>query len=188
VEIKSIGDYVASKSYKIVKLHGSVNWGREVEPPVDHIGAVGNEQLVIELIDRAATLKMTDRYHVVNQWPMVRLDAQRPLVPAIAIPLQRKGAFECPADHLKALNDCLPKVRRLLVIGWRATDAPFLEVLHDHGRQAIGGLVVAGDPTKAREVIDNVKKGLDRPGEFRSSKGGFTDLIVQHEADDFLRA
>ena len=188
IEVRSIADYVASKSYKVIKLHGSVNWGLEVEPPVDHIGAVGDERLVLELIDRAAALKVTDRYHVVNQRPIVRLDAQRPLVPAIALPLQRKGAFECPAEHLKTLDECLPEVRGLLVIGWRATDAPFLELLHDRGRQAIRGVVVAGTPELAREVITNLKNGLNRAGEFLPSAGGFTDFIVQHEIETFLKS
>lgn len=186
ITIRSIGDYVANKSYKVIKLHGSVNWGREVEPPVDHVGAVGDQQLVVELIDRAASLKVTERYHVVNQRPIVRLDAQRPLVPAIALPLQRKGGFECPAEHLKALEECLRHVRQLLVVGWRATDAPFLELMHNRGLQAIHGLVVAGNPELATEVIHNLKRGLDRPGAFRSSAGGFTDFMVQHEAEAFL--
>jgi len=188
IDIRSINDYVASKSYKVIKLHGSLNWGREVEPPVDHVGAVGDQELVVELIDRAASLKVTERYHVVNQRSIVRLDAQRPLVPAIALPLLRKGAFECPAEHLKALDECLPQVRRLLVIGWRATDAPFLELIHNRGRQAVRGVVVAGMPELAREVITNLKNNLDRPGEFLSSAGGFTDFIVQHEIEAFLKS
>ena len=186
VEIRSIGDYVASKSYKVIKLHGSVNWGREVEPLVNNVTAVGDAELLALLLKGAATLKMTDRYHVANQIPIVRLDANRPLVPAIAIPVQSKGAFECPAEHLKVLHECLPEVRRMLVVGWRATDAPFLRLLHDRGRQAIRGLVVAGGPAQAPDVIANLGRGLDRPGALLSTKGGFTDLILQHEADAFV--
>ncbi len=186
VTIRSIDDYVASKHYKVIKLHGSVGWGREVDPPVKNLPAVGDQRLVIELIERAADLRVTDRYHVVQQLPVVRLDAERPLVPAIAIPLRSKGAFECPGAHLKALHECLPEVRRILVVGWRATDAPFLKLLHDHGRQAIRGLVVAGGPGQAPEVINNLRKSLDRPGALLPTRGGFTDLILQHEADAFL--
>jgi hypothetical protein len=186
LDIRSIGDYVAGTNYKVIKLHGSVNWGREVEPPVDNVGTVGDDRLVSELIDRAAVLKVTDRYHVVNQRPIVRLDPHRPLVPALAIPLMSKGAFECPAEHLKALHECLPKVHRLLVIGWHATDAPFLRLLHDHGRQAIQTLVVAGGTQQAKEVVVNLARSLDRPDELLRTNGGFTDFIVLHEADGFL--
>lgn len=186
ITIRAIDDYVASKSYKVIKLHGSVNWGREVETPLENVHAVGDERIVNELIERAATIKVTDRYHVVQQRPIVRLDAQRPLAPAIAIPVQKKGTFGCPVDHVDALKACLPQVQRLLVIGWRATDAPFLELLHEHGRQAIRGLVVAGGPERATAVIDNLRRGLDRPGALLPTKGGFTDVIVQHEADAFL--
>jgi hypothetical protein len=186
IEIRSIGDYIANKSYKIIKLHGSVNWGREVEPPLNNLAAVGDGRLVTELIERAANLTMTDRYHVINHHPFVRLDAQRVLVPAIAIPVQRKGGFECPTEHLTALQECLPQVRSLLVIGWRATDAPFLDLLRTKGLQGLNGLVVAGSPGAAREVIDNLMKGLDQPTGFREAPAGFTDFILRRDAAAFL--
>jgi len=187
VEIRSIDDYVASTSYKVIKLHGSVNWGREVEPPMADVGAVGNERLVIELIERAVDLKVTDRYHVAQQVPIVRLDQQRPLIPAIAIPVQRKGAFECPAQHVAALQECLPKVRKLLVIGWRATDVPFLDLLRRDGRQAVYGFVAAGHQNWAKEVTVNLRRrGVE--GEYLVGNGGFTNLILHREVDAFLRA
>jgi hypothetical protein len=189
VEIRSIGDYVASKAYKVIKLHGSINWGREFEPTVGHVQGLGDQQLIAELIAGAATLRVTDRYHVVaNQHPIVRLDMARPLVPAIAIPVQSKGAFECPENHVAALRACLPNVRKLLVIGWQATDAPFLDLLRDPGRQGMKGLVVAGRREWAMPVINTLTRSLDRPGEFQPATGGFTDFIVRHEVEAFLGA
>ena len=54
-------------------------------------GGSSYEQLVIELIDRAANLKMTNRYHVASQCPMVRLDAHRPLVPGDVVDVEIPG-------------------------------------------------------------------------------------------------
>jgi hypothetical protein len=187
ITIRSISDYVASRSYKIIKLHGSVNWGREVEPPVANVEGLSNERLVIELVERAAALKVSDRFHVVQQIPIVRLNAEQPLVPAIAIPVQSKGAFECPGEHIAALEECLPAVRKLLVVGWRATDVPFLDLLRGDGEKAVYGFIVAGLEPWARQVATNLRRrGVE--GEYVFSSGGFTNLIRQREADAFLRA
>ncbi len=184
IELRAIDDYVSS-NYKVIKVHGSVNWGREVEPPIDNIGATNDDYLVRALIEQAASVKLTDRFHLANQRPMVRLDAHRPLTPAIAIPVQTKGAFECPGEHIDILKDCLKKVERILVIGWAANDAHFLNLLRD-GRQAIRGVVVAGQPELAAKVIGNLSQSLDQP-RLVPSAGGFTYFTL-HEAQNFLDA
>jgi hypothetical protein len=62
LNIRSIGDYVAGTKHKVIKLHGSVNWGREVAPPVDNVGAFGDDrritdsmQCLIPLVDVGVT-------------------------------------------------------------------------------------------------------------------------------------
>ncbi len=52
-----------------------------------------------------------------------------PFIPALAIPVVRKEHYECPVDHLNRLDAFLPKVTKLLVIGWRANESHFLERL-----------------------------------------------------------
>src|SRR5207302_10386358 len=56
VQIKDMSDY-AQRDYALIKLHGSVNWGREVDginPP----GAASYHSL----IDAAGSLRISDRY------------------------------------------------------------------------------------------------------------------------------
>jgi hypothetical protein len=185
IQIRKIDDYVASKNYKVIKVHGSVSWGREVEPPMHDVANYVDERLIEALIDGAASLKVTDRFHLANQRPVSRLDMNRPMIPAIAIPVQTKGAFECPAEHLAALDECLPKVDRLLVIGWRATDMHFLKLLRERTRDAIRGMVVAGSEKEAHKVIRNLHGGLNRPGELVAAVGGFSQFMVL-EVDAFL--
>ena len=74
------------------------------------------------------------------------------------------------------------------MIGWRATDRPFLDLLRRDGRQAVDCLIVAGGAEQAREVMANMRDGgID--AHFRSpGVGGFTDLILQHGADALLRS
>ncbi len=97
VYLRSIDEYISSK-YKVIKVHGSVSWAREVESPIEQPNQVNDDQLLRILIEKAASLKLTDRYHLANQRPTVRMDLQRVAIPAIAIPVQTKGEFECPAD------------------------------------------------------------------------------------------
>jgi hypothetical protein len=188
VDIRSIGSYVSSSRYKVIKLHGSVTWAREVEPEaLGNVAGLGDDVLLTALIDQAADLRVTNRFHLVNQVPSVRIDPHRPAYPAIAIPLERKRSYECPEEHVKVLEECVPLVHKLVVIGWHATDAPFLDLLRKNGRQAVRVLVVAGDHARAEEVRTNLGRALDR-AEFRTSEGGFTDLILNRELEDFLRA
>ncbi len=186
IHIRQIDDYIASRDYKIIKVHGSTNWGREIEPPMPNMGAIANGELAQRLIEQAASWTMTDRFHVLHQRPMIRLDPHRPVVPAIAIPVQTKGAFECPDEHITTLKDCLSRVTKLLVIGWRANDMHFLKLLHD-GRQAIDAWVVAGQPELANQVIENLKRGLNRPGKLQAGSGGFTQFMF-NEAENFLES
>lgn len=53
------------------------------------------------------------------------------LFPAIAIPVQSKIDFEMPPGHLELLKSIFRQLTKLLIIGWRATDAPFLQLFSE---------------------------------------------------------
>jgi hypothetical protein len=107
------------------------------------------------------------------------------LFPALAIPLEKKLNFECPDYHQTTLRKCIPETTKLLVIGWRATDAPFLELLSQNLPQQKLVMVVAGGQQDANEVLDRLQ-GI-KAKEFRRAKGGFTEFMLEGEAEDFLR-
>jgi hypothetical protein len=165
IRVASLEDYVSSDAYKLIKLHGSVNWGRLVSlPGMDNSNLMGRDDwtLANELIDHASELQVTDAYRFQYQRPMVKASGS-PLIPALAIPLQKKQNYECPSEHLDALKKALPSVRRLLVIGWRAADRPFLELLRRDGRQAVDCLVVAGVRSKPRRSWRTCATGASTP-------------------------
>jgi hypothetical protein len=56
------------------------------------------------------------------------------VLPAIAIPMQDKtwGTFECPARQIATLGQLLKSVTKVLMIGWRAREAHFLQMLRDN--------------------------------------------------------
>ncbi len=93
IEIKRLDDYIIDKRYKLIKLHGSANWGRGIETPIRDANKREFSLVANELIDQAPDLKITDNYFMVN-WKQkesphipVYFDRQEPFFPAIAIPV-----------------------------------------------------------------------------------------------------
>ena len=122
---------------------------------------------------------------MVTDHPIGKAD-QTVLFPALAIPVQTKSEYECPPEHLDVLRTCIPEVSKLLVIGWRATEDRFLKLLTENLQQRPRVMVVAGSQEGTEQPIER----LQRAGigvEFLRASGGFTDLIVRREADEFLR-
>jgi hypothetical protein len=184
VEVHELPDYIASDTCKVIKLHGSVNWGREVDTPIEGLGERAQKVIVDELIDRAPDLQISQRYRMTGTRPMFRHD-DAGLFPALAIPVERKRSFECPPEHLDALRTCIPEVSKILIIGWRATEYNFLDLLVNNLRKQVRVMVVAGGRNHADEIsIKLADAGLK--GDFLSTEGGFTDLIEKREIDYFL--
>ena len=116
MKFKSLDDYVSSNDYKIIKLHGSVNWVREPTIPIptnkaDHV-EVAND--VLNTVDK---MELSDKYHRVSSihllqhkifsYTTIRDVGPGVVFPAIAIPVEKKIEYECPKEHVKALQECI---------------------------------------------------------------------------------
>jgi hypothetical protein len=171
-DFKDVDSYISQRYYTPIKLHGSINWGREVEtdePPHRY-----NPQ---RLINEVSSLTISDRYKLVFNSPMVS-DGTRVLFPALSIPVERKDEFNCPTSHVYRLTQLLPTVTKVLTIGWRATEADFLGILGENLRKPLSVMVVSGHIEAARETSSNLAPtGL---GVTHLFEGGFTDLILDH--------
>lgn len=179
IKIRDVSDYIAYEDYKVIKLHGSVNWGREVDTSTKHQPTTINE-----LINRAADLKLSESYRLVTNHPMLR-EGGKTLFPALAIPVQHKGGYECPTAHLDCLRDCIPQVTKLLVVGWRAQEANFCQLLASKVQRDLKVLTVSGSVKGANEINSRLEEvGLH--GDFFVAKGGFTEFVVNREAEEFL--
>ncbi|SRR6266849_3164487 len=83
--IGSMASYVDREDYVLLKLHGSVNWGRVIEggfpnPPI---------RTQQQLIDVASDLKISDTYVLDQNSPMLQHNDLL-LFPALAIPVEKK--------------------------------------------------------------------------------------------------
>ncbi len=191
-QVTCISDYVHGSEYKIFKIHGSVNWGRRIEPlPLKELHTLGDAQIANEVIRLAPQIfeqKLVSNNYVFAGNGVVRKVDDRAIFPAIAIPVETKLDFECPLDHVEVLKKHLPQTSKLLVIGWRATDAPFLELLRAHLPPHISAMTVAGSREEAENVVENFGSAGIRRKEFLCSNSGFTGFIQSGEAESFLKA
>jgi len=185
VEIADLHAYIAHPNYKLIKLHGSVNWARRVSTPMTNLGR-GAMSIAQELITLAPHLTITEEYRMVSQYP-IATDGVNALFPAIAVPVRNERDFECPPDHLDTLREFLPKVDTLLLIGWSATQTAFLDLLKENLRQQVRGLIVAESTEEAARVAYSMNaQGLSF--HFYYTSGGFSDFIVSREYRNFVRS
>ncbi|MFQ5915739.1 MAG: SIR2 family protein [Nitrospinota bacterium] len=185
VTIRDLPDYIASEHYKVIKLHGSVHWAREVNTPNENLAVQPTWEIVRLLIQRAPDLEITARYRIAREHPIARSD-QITLFPALAIPVETKREYECPPEHLDALHASILEATKVLVIGWRATELPFRRLLAERLHQDVLVMSVTGDPHSAQEVNERLRE-VGIGGEFLWTQSGFTDFIVRREADAFLQ-
>jgi hypothetical protein len=167
---------------KVFKLHGSVNWARGVVYP-DTGGPQGT-------IESAAEIVLAKEWLTVNQNENDREGI--PLFPCLAIPVQTKtaSAFECPQSHLKQLEVLLPRVSKILIIGWQAKEGHFLQFLNSNLGPLEHLLVVSGNEEEAKKIA-NMFINYTGPNTRRANRyfstGGFTDFVVNREGDDFFK-
>lgn len=201
VQFQKVSDY-SQESYALIKPHGSINWGREVDGGL--MGSLG-EQSSLKLIEAAGGLQISDRYRIVPGAPMCRMPNESTIVfPALSIPVVNKVKYSCPETHIQLLYEILPKVTKIVTVGWRATELEFLELLRTRLSGKPSLMIVSGNQAGADETHQNLVGDVDRmaaqpygtfiPGALKTGPwetvaAGFTGLINDLDTlEKFLRS
>jgi hypothetical protein len=161
----SLGAYHASDRFQLFKLHGSVDWWHptaKLSTPRDQrdmrVGFI-NEVRMEDIHTETYELRDPDRFYSDPVEGMMRL-----YFPAIAIPVEKKSHFECPSDHVERLKGLLPRVDKVLTVGWRAQEAHFLDLMAEHLPAQVETLVVTSAHNSAVEVYKRLRDHFkDRP-------------------------
>ncbi len=177
------GRYVSHPMYQLIKLHGSIDWGLELESPQ----VARSSQ---ELLEHALELRVSDHFRKAALG--VTFDDGTVGMPALAIPVQKKNEFMCPPGHLEALATLLPSVTKIIAIGWRATEHHFLNMLKNKLSGLKGDvdlMVVSGDHKGMVETTNNLAIGPPNTTRKRALRDtGFTGLINEiGHLESFLR-
>jgi hypothetical protein len=188
-------DVYAHRNYTLIKLHGSVDWGREIDGIDDP--RIFHTYPIQRLIAEAAALKISSRYRAVTTFPM-RIAGDRLVFPALSIPLERKDEFNCPDEHVQQLEQFLPEVTRILTIGWRGAEHRFMSMLRHGLKDTPKLMIVSGRDEDA--LVTARAFGLGKRGEsvfgepfvhplYIAINSGFTNLVLNERAqlEEFLR-
>jgi hypothetical protein len=178
LNISEIGHYVGVHPYKFFKLHGSINWWREVRG-----GAANFDQVISCANDLQLGSSIVYRNYNEDKRPLMHL--QGLWFPAIAIPVSAKTVFECPAEHQAVLKTMLPQIDKILTVGWRGAEVPFVELLRDHLPSNVRGLVVSAGKDDTDETVNRLNKvGISGIKRYES---GFTSFVKNHAINQLLR-
>jgi hypothetical protein len=177
--------YTQHSSYKVIKLHGSVNWVHPTRLPfvdIEQLSPLDIAQHLIRGID-AANVSL-NHFEIQNEIPPPRIE-HFAYLPAIAIPVQAKSSFECPQDHVNVLTRVIPEVDKLVVVGWRGQERHFtglFKLLRKH----VAVLIVAGKEKDAHETRAALEvAGVN--GVYTPYHKGFSSFIRnEHNIDSFL--
>ena len=186
LKILKLSDYVQeSFPYKIIKVHGSCDWGRyqgELKPEYDdrHI-----ERLFLDASNSIDEDSPEASYEYLGQPAVCAGTAM--YYPALALPLENKSQFACPNSHLQVMQPMLPRVQRILVIGWRAAEAHFLSAFNGKIQRTIPMMVVGHG--RADETAKRMREGWAIPDSAPTptlSNDGFSGFLRTNELEDFL--
>jgi SIR2-like domain len=186
--VRSMEDYIDRLAlFRVFKLHGSINWAQEVFIQLPGNIHLDHPPLVLRhLIENAAGLPISNRFVLCDPGSMGVANG-RPVFPAIAIPLEKKQGFQCPQDMVDRLTAVLPHVTKILVIGWRASEARFLDLLKRHLNRGVYLCVVAGNQAEAEKIKVRIHEVLlNNPPSSTSDHTGFTEFIRSRRAEGIL--
>lgn len=124
VTLDSIGAYVSSPDWILVKLHGSVGWGYRW----------GTAEWIPNMAMAARSNKPPERRSEEIQVGLPREmyrngRLQQLFYPALALPVVGKSGFVCPPRHVEALAEFLHDCHNFFFIGFSASDQDLLEFL-----------------------------------------------------------
>ncbi len=165
--IDSLSDYVSHPRLKLVKLHGSVDWAHDIQLPQPFPAGPQWDYVIQHAFD-------LDIPPEIVFCPNQRVGTNgRAWIPAVAVPIQSKGSFECPPEHVDMLRSILPQVDRVLVIGWRAMEEHFLNLLRTAGPKSARRVLIA---CKSRKDSAHVWHRMEDAFQLNRSDMGFAEL------------
>jgi hypothetical protein len=187
-QIRGIDDYVLDTAPALIKPHGSVDWVQCLPPGPDP-GIPGDSADAV--IESAPRLNFSGGEILKHPNPGAGIGIGQVWHPAIAIPVDRTKTFVCPDQHLARLTEDLKAVSHMLVIGWRASEAHFLDLMNKNLRSdpPIDLCIVDKDmgAVSAQESLQRAL-GADRFAPVELHRDGFSAFVRDDRSDEWLSA
>jgi hypothetical protein len=187
VQLSDINSYVSNPNYKLFKLHGSTDWwawrsAQTTKVRLDHHSSEAELIRAAPELEGEATIQKEGD-------PPPHL-ASRELYhhyPAVAIPTLSKFGFICPSGHVEVLAQCIKKVDKIAIVGWRAGEKHFLEMLSKGLQSVVDVIAACGNYEAAKDTLRNVANAGIRVNQGTAEPGGFTEFVLNRRIESFLR-
>jgi SIR2-like domain len=188
VQIPNIAGYVSEPKCALFKLHGSTNWERRVPANKTTLYAASSEPQEKDLLDSSPVFDDSSFVRKIGDPHSGESMTQRYYsYPALAIPTAAKSTFVCPPEHVRVLTECIPKVTRILIVGWRAAEQHFLQMLATGLSKPVRVMAVCEKPDASTETLDRLKPIAPPGSTLLAARGGFTDFVKERESEWLLK-
>jgi hypothetical protein len=176
-----------NEKWQLLKLHGSVNWGREIR------NYSGKEKTATEVLTVLNELDLADEIRMLKgHQDDYRKVARNFFYPALAVPLDKEKQYISPPEHVECSRDFIRTCQAFLILGFSGLDADVLELL-SVAEKPVRVKVVDKDRNAATEVLRRVAVrspsfGQSPPVDLRNASfsGGFEAFVSSGEAERFL--
>ena len=182
IQIKRMDDYPRGQ-FPLFKLHGSVNWERFVEYPAPQFPK--DVESKINPIQWAPHARPSDVIRLIGESRELIEQMPSTWVPALAIPVATKSKFVCPTSHEATLRQLIPQVTKVLVVGWRAGEQNFIEMLAGGLTHPVKTLAVCGNEKSAGVTLARLADAGSL-GDTYQDPGGFSDFVAARRIEEFL--
>lgn len=185
-------DGYLAPDYTVIKLHGSTDWRHPAQPSFDEFyeqswvkdllrAPNGPDHVLLRAI---ANFDVSPRIVTVTEGSSDLLFS----VPALAIPTVTKSDFECPQEHLSAMNDALNTMTKLVVIGWRGMETHFITHWRKTGSPKLQRWQICSTENGARVTEANLNSVVGDRVEVEPATRGFSEYVQGEGLEHFLNA
>jgi hypothetical protein len=187
----SLNSYIPS-DFALIKPHDSVDWAQFLPGevgPLSGKGAIAGRFSTDDLIDAAEDLEFSGGEIGFRTWNNDGTIFPQRWHPAIAIPVDRAKTFVCPPEHVRRLSDDLEQVTRILVVGWRAAEQHFLDMLYERlPKNRPLSLCIVDNGAGAKAGLDNLEAALSDVITFRLElhTDGFSAFVGEGKVLEWL--
>jgi len=204
IRLESLNDYVSGDTYKVIKLHGSTNWAHELIDPISPMNATMSEDVAIHdhvqfanyMLENADKFETGDNYHLIPRdyatksitsfMKIPDRNKTEAVLPAIAIPVEKKHDYECPRSHVKCLEELIPNVDKLLLVGWRAAEENFVDLLAKGLTENIPKMIVSRTAAGAEKIMSSLMSCRIDGANWHIAEGGFTEQVRSGRIERFV--
>jgi hypothetical protein len=196
--LTSMDSYLGPRrNWGLIKLHGSVNWGRGVVNTPQ--GVMGSDKYLAATfaalgediqLDERIVLRLEDTLldrRVGNEAGMAHL-----YYPALSAPLGSEDELVCPPEHQDYLRRKLSEFDGLnvLVIGYSGLDQEVMRFFRESGNSLRSLYVVNGNEERGLEAADKITRHIGHrlPMKRAIFPGGFTNFVQEgSNLADYIR-